>query len=165
MGAEMPKKTRWEQLRDEWGTLSIYQRFESMVALVLTAVIGLIIVVALFRLSSQVVTGFVFGVLDPLDQNAFQTIFGEVLTVLIALEFNHTLQFVVARQQSIIQTKIVILISLLALARKIIVLDLDKSPPGELLGLAALTFALGGVYWLLRERDDRLAGVAKMPAN
>jgi uncharacterized membrane protein (DUF373 family) len=161
----MPKKTRWEQLRDEWSTLSIYQRFESMVALVLTAVIGLIIVVALFRLSSQVLTGFVFGVLDPLDQNAFQMIFGEVLTVLIALEFNHTLQFVVARQQSIIQTKIVILISLLALARKIIVLDLDQAAAGELLGLAALTFALGGVYWLLRERDDRLPGVAKMPAN
>ena len=123
----MPKKTRWEQLRDEWSTLSIYQRFESMVALVLTAVIGLIIVVSLFRLSSQVLTGFVFGVLDPLDQNAFQVIFGEVLTVLIALEFNHTLQFVVARQQSIIQTKIVILISLLALARKI-------APPGFLIG-------------------------------
>ena len=87
------------------------------------------------------------------------------MTVLIALEFNHTLQFVVARQQSIIQTKIVILISLLALARKIIVIDLDKSTPGELLGLAALTFALGGVYWLLRERDDRIAGAAKIPAN
>jgi uncharacterized membrane protein (DUF373 family) len=165
MGGEMAKKTRWEQLRDEWSTLSIYQRFESMVALVLTAVIGMIIVVALFRLASQVVVGLVFGVLDPLDQNAFQLVFGEVLTVLIALEFNHTLQFVVARQQSIIQTKIVILISLLALARKIIVLDLDKSTPGELLGLAALTFALGGVYWLLRERDDRIGGVAKMPAN
>jgi uncharacterized membrane protein (DUF373 family) len=165
MGGEMAKKTRWEQLRDEWSTLSVYQRFESLVALVLTAVIGMIIVVALFRLASQVVIGLVFGVLDPLDQNAFQLIFGEVLTVLIALEFNHTLQFVVARQQSIIQTKIVLLISVLALARKFIILDLDRTTPGELLGLAALMFALGGVYWLMRERDDRVAGVAKMPAS
>ena len=57
----MPKKTRWEQLRDEWSMLSVYQRFESLVALVLTAVIGMIIVVALFRLAFQVVTGLVFG--------------------------------------------------------------------------------------------------------
>ena len=161
----MAKKTRWEQLRDEWAVLSLYQRFESMVALVLTAVIATIIVVALSRLAAQVISGLVFGVLDPLDPRVFQLIFGEVLTVMIALEFNHTLQFVVARQQSIIQTKIVLLISLLALARKVIVLDLEQSSPGELLGLAALTFALGAVYWLMRERDDRLAGVARMPAG
>jgi uncharacterized membrane protein (DUF373 family) len=163
--AKAREKTRWEQLRDDWVLLSIYERFESIVAIVLTAVIAMIIAVSLFRLASQVVTGLLFGVLDPLDQNAFQMVFGEVLTVLIALEFNHTLQFVVARQQSIIQTKIVLLISLLALARKVIVLDLAKSSPGELLGLAALTFALGGVYWMMRERDDRVTSVAKMPAN
>ncbi len=28
---------------------------------------------------------------------------------------------------------------------------------GELLGLAAITLTLGIVYWLMRERDDRLA--------
>jgi uncharacterized membrane protein (DUF373 family) len=157
--------TRWEQLRDDWKVLSLYQRFESLVALVLTAVIAMVIVVALFRLTSQVVTGLVFGVLDPLNQNAFQVIFGEVLTVLIALEFNHTLSFVVERKQSIIQTKIVVLIAMLALARKIIVLDLEKTTPGELVGLAALTLSLGAVYWLMRERDDRVAGVPKMPAG
>jgi uncharacterized membrane protein (DUF373 family) len=74
---------------------------------------------------------------------------------MIALEFNHTLQFVVPRQQSIIQTKVVLLIALLALARKVIVLDLDRTPPAELAALAGLILALGGVYWLMRERDDR----------
>jgi uncharacterized membrane protein (DUF373 family) len=92
----------------------------------------------------------------------FQTVFGEVLTVLIALEFNHTLQFVVGRHESIIQTKVVLLIALLALSRKFIVLDLEKAPPGELLGLAAVTLSLGVVYWLMRERDDR-PSAAKLP--
>ena len=78
------------------------------------------------------------------------------MTVLIALEFNHTLQYVVSREQSIIQTKIVLLISLLALARKFIILDLKETTPNELLGLAAVTLALGITYWLLREREDRL---------
>jgi uncharacterized membrane protein (DUF373 family) len=161
----MAKQTRWQQLQAEWALLTLYQRFESIVALTLTAVIALVIVVALYRLASQVVVGLVFGALDPLDQKVFQIVFGEVLTVLIALEFNHTLQFVVARQQSIIQTKIVLLISLLALSRKVIVLDLETTSAGELVGLAALTLALGTVYWMMRERDDRVAGLAKQPAN
>ena len=62
-----------------------------------------------------------------------------------------------AREQSIIQIKVVLLIAILALARKFIVLDLHEVATGELLGFAAITLALGIVYWLMRERDDRLA--------
>jgi uncharacterized membrane protein (DUF373 family) len=120
----MAKPFSWRQLRVEWRVLSYYQRFEGLVALVLTLVVALIIVVALFRLTYGVVTGLLLGVLNPLDHGIFQSVFGEILTLLIALEFNHTLQFVVNRQQSIIQTKIVLLIALLAIARKFIVLDL-----------------------------------------
>ena len=125
-------------------------------ALVLTLVIALIILVALFRLTYSVITGLLLGVLDPLDPGIFQSVFGEILTLLIALEFNHTLQYVVKRQQSIIQTKIALLIALLAIARKFIVLDLGGVDAAQLLGLAAITLSLGIAYWLIRERDDRI---------
>jgi uncharacterized membrane protein (DUF373 family) len=160
MGGRVKKSTEWQRLQGEWAILSYYQRFESAVALVLTLVIGLIILVALYRLTTSVIAGLVIGVLDPLDHNVFQNVFGEVLTLLIALEFNHTLQYVVRREQSIIQTKVVVLIALLAIARKFIVLDLDRVGPGELLGLAAITLVLGVTYWLMRERDDRIAGLS-----
>ena len=81
--------------------------------------------------------------------------FGEILTLLIALEFNHTLQYVVKREQSIIQTKVVLLIALLAIARKLIVFDLRDVDAAQLFALAAVTLALGITYWLMRERDDR----------
>ena len=100
--------TRWSQLRADWATMTLYQRFESLVARALTVVIALVIVVALFGLAKQVVTALILGALAPLEQSVFQVMFGEVLTVLIALEFNHTLLFVVARQESIIQTKVVL---------------------------------------------------------
>jgi uncharacterized membrane protein (DUF373 family) len=156
----MRKLTEWRGLKAEWAILSYYQRFESVVALVLTILVGLIILVALYRLTSSVVVGLVVGALDPLDHIVFQTVFGEILTLLIALEFNHTLQYVVNREQSIIQTKVVILIALLAVARKFIVLDLNNISPGQLLGLAAITLVLGVTYWLMRERDDRMAAIA-----
>ena len=79
-------------MAEQWSALTFYQRFESGVALALTLIITLVIVVALFRLVVGVVDGLVFGVLNPLDHEVFQTVFGEIMTLLIALEFNHTLQ-------------------------------------------------------------------------
>ena len=148
--------TRWRSIVEQWPTLTFYQRFESLIAFALTLIISLVIVVALYRLIVEVIGGLVFGALNPLEHDVFQTVFGEILTVLIALEFNHTLQYFVTREQSVIQTKIVLLIALLALARKVIILDLQQTTPNELLGLAAITLALGITYWFLRERDDRL---------
>jgi uncharacterized membrane protein (DUF373 family) len=68
---------------------------------------------------------------------------------------------VVKREQSIIQTKVVLLIALLAVARKIVILDLNATDAVQLLALAAITLALGAAYWLMRERDDRCVVDAK----
>ena len=155
----MPKLRKWEAVKSEWAILSYYQRFESLVAFALTLVVVSIILVALYRLASEVIVGLLLGVLDPLDHRIFQSVFGEIMTLLIALEFNHTLQYVVKREQSIIQTKVVLLIALLAMARKFIILDLGAVSCEQLLGLAAITLALGVVYWLMRERDDRAASI------
>jgi uncharacterized membrane protein (DUF373 family) len=136
--------TRWKHVQDNWAFLTYYQRFESLVALVLTLVIGLIIVIALFRLTMGVISGLVFGALDPLDHEVFQNVFGEIMTLLIALEFNHTLHLVVKRQESIIQTSVVLLIALLALARKFIVLDVRTVSPSELGGIGGRHTSPGG---------------------
>lgn len=154
-----PKLKKWEAFKLEWAVLSYYQRFESLVALALTLVVVSIILVALYRLASEVIVGLLLGVLDPLDHRIFQSVFGEIMTLLIALEFNHTLQFVVKREQSIVQTKVVLLIALLAMARKFIILDLAAVSGEQLLGLAAITLVLGVVYWLMRERDDHAAAI------
>jgi uncharacterized membrane protein (DUF373 family) len=153
---EVMMRARWKHLKNNWAVLSYYERFESTVALVLTFVIALVVAVALYRLGESVVAGLIFGVLDPLDYAVFQHVFGNVMTLLIALEFNHTLRYVVLREESIIQTKVVLLVALLALARKFIILDLKETSAEHLLALAAVTLVLGLTYWLLRERDDRL---------
>jgi uncharacterized membrane protein (DUF373 family) len=139
-------------------TRNLYQRFETLVALALTLIVALIIVVALYRLGESVIVGLLFGVLDPLEPEVFQGVFGEILTLLIALEFNHTLQYSVARQQSIIQTKVVMLIAMLAIARKFIVLNLNEVSAPHVLALAVAALALAVGYWLIRERDERLLG-------
>ena len=56
-----------------------------------------------------------------------------------------------------IQVKTVLLIALLALSRKFVILDIQATGPATIAALASATLVLGIVYWLLRERDDRLA--------
>jgi uncharacterized membrane protein (DUF373 family) len=146
----------WKIIRQQWPELGLYERFEIFVALVLTGIISAVILVALGRLIVSVVDTLVLRSLNPLEHGVFQTVFGEILTVLIALEFNHTLQVVIRHEFGIIQAKIVILIAVLALVRKLIVTDLSALSPLGLAALAALLLALGITYWLMSDRDDRL---------
>ena len=45
------------------------------------------------------------------------------------------------------------MIALLAVCRKILILDLAETDAWHILSLAAAILALGGVYWFVRERD------------
>ena len=153
------KSTRlnpFQILRDQWAIMSFYERFEQVIALVLSAVIAVIIVVSLLQLISIVFTLLVLDAFNPLDHKVFQSVFGMIMTLLIAMEFKHSIVRVALRRDSIIQVKTVILIGLIALARKFVVLDPDTSP-AKIAALAGATLALGITYWLLRDRDDRAA--------
>ncbi|URI07389.1 phosphate-starvation-inducible PsiE family protein [Aquincola tertiaricarbonis] len=153
------KSTRlnpFQVLRDQWAIMSFYERFEWVIALVLSAVIAVIIVVSLLQLISIVFTLLVLDAFNPLDHKVFQSVFGMIMTLLIAMEFKHSIVRVALRRDTIIQVKTVILIGLIALARKFVVLDPDTSP-AKIAALAGATLALGTTYWLLRDRDDRVA--------
>ena len=145
----------WGDIRTNWPILTAYQRFETIVALLLTMVIAAVILVALYRLVVSVIDALVLRALNPLDHTVFQQVFGEIITVLIALEFNHTLQYAITRSRGVIEAKIVILIAQLAIVRKLIVADFYGVTPAWLAGLAALILALGISYWFMRDRDDR----------
>ena len=150
------KSTRlnpFQVLRDQLAIMSFYERFEQVVALVLSAVIAVIIVVSLFQLISIVFTLLVLDAFNPLDHEVFQSVFGMIMTLLIAMEFKHSIVRVALRRDSIIQVKTV---ALIALSRKFVILDSDASP-AKIAALASATLALGATYWLLRKRGDRAA--------
>ena len=142
-------------LSSEWNALSFYGQFEQIIAWILTLCIAAIIAIALFRLVVTILQLLVFGALNPLNHEEFEVIFGMIMTLLIAMEFNHSILQAMERLHRIIQVKTVILISILALARKFIVLNIEVTPALTIVALGFAVIALGVVYWLLRERDDR----------
>jgi uncharacterized membrane protein (DUF373 family) len=140
-----------------WRTLTFYERFEQIISLLLTALISLVIIGAVLNLTFRIAILLVFGLIDPAEQELFHAIFGMVLTVLIALELNHSILGVMDRKNSIIQVRTVVLVALLALVRKFIVLDTGKTESLTIIGLALAVVALGTVYWLVRDQDRKEA--------
>jgi uncharacterized membrane protein (DUF373 family) len=141
-------------LRHRWESLTPYERFEQVVAIALGGVISVIVAVALVELIREVFDLLVTESLNPLKHETFQVVFGMIMTLLIALEFKHSIINVAERRRSIIQVKTVILVALIALARKFVILDVNAGPM-TIVALAAALLALGIVYWLMRDRDER----------
>ena len=137
--------------------LSFYEKFEQIVIFILTVLIAVFVIFAVWNLALKVLQSIASSTLDPTDYSVFQTVFGAILTVIIALEFKKSLLVSAERQQSVVQVRTVILIALLAVVRKVLILDLAHATT-ELFALAAAIIALGAVYWLVRDQDRSIAG-------
>ena len=146
--------TTLDEMRSQWRLMTVYERFEQVVAITLSGLIAVVIMISLIQLIRLVFTMLVMDALNPLDHKVFQLVFGATMTLLIAMEFKHSIVKVALRKESIIQVKTVILIAILALARKFIILEPDVDP-AKVAALAGTVLALGLTYWLMRERDDR----------
>ena len=77
-------------------------------------------------------------------------IFGAVMLVLIAIEIFINIRLYLG--SNIIPVELVIATALMAVARKVIVLDLKLTSSDQIVGLALVTLALGISYWLVKQR-------------
>ena len=108
----MSLREEWTAAGARWAKLTLYQQFEHAVILILTGIIAIVIVATVWNLALNVVLGVIIaGALDPSNYAVFQTVFGMMFTVIIALEFKKTLVTVSERQQSTVQVRAVVLIA------------------------------------------------------
>lgn len=141
-----------------WKALTFYEKFEQAIVLVLTLLIALIVLFATWNLVKEMVPAIVRGLADPTDYQVFQRMFGAIFTVIIALEFKHSLLIVLLRKQSIIAIKSVVIIALLTVLRKLIIFDFSALKPEVVFGLAALIASLGGLYWVVQHYEVKVVG-------
>lgn len=133
--------------------LKIFETFVSKALSVAMVIVLLVSVVDLFL--------FLSNDLFAEPQGYFATtlfeIFGLFLDILIALEILENITAYLKRH--VVQVELVIVTSLTAVARKIIIFDFTKVGGFELIGLGIAVFALSISYWIVRratrDRDDR----------
>lgn len=152
----MSIKGSLQKIADEFRSLSLYQRYEHLIILILIGLIAIVVGAAMWKLVLKILFGLVMtGGLDPSNYSTFQIVFGMIFTVLIALEFKKSLLVVAQRQDTVVQMRSIIIIAILAICRKLIILDMGEADAMRLFALAATILALGTVYWLVTRSDGR----------
>jgi len=144
-----------KEARTRCKLLTLYQKFEHAVILILTGLISLVVALAVWNLVLKILVSIISCGFDPTDYAVFQALFGMIFTVIIALEFKRSLLVVAERRHGIVQVRTVILLALLAIVRKLIIIDLATTEAAQLFALSAAILSLGAVYWLVRDQDRR----------
>jgi uncharacterized membrane protein (DUF373 family) len=136
--------------KERWTALTLYERFEDAVALLLALTIAVVVATALFHLLVDIFGLVRSDAFDPENQEVFHRVFGMVMTLLIALELKHTILSIARRGSHVVQVQTVILVALIAIARKFIILDFATTSPVKVAALALVVLALGASLWFLR---------------
>lgn len=150
----------WNRVRHVWkdeNFLHSLENVEVIVAKLLSMAMIVVILVAVYDLSIFLVQEFLIPEVTSPDFGRFGVslfkIFGLFLNVLIALEILENISAYLKKH--VIQVELVIVTSLIAVARKIIILDLEKKTAMDLIALAIAIFALAGSYWIIRNITNK----------
>jgi uncharacterized membrane protein (DUF373 family) len=76
-------------------------------------------------------------------------LFGIFLLVLIGVELLDTIKVYFKRH--VIHVEVVMLVAIIAIARKVIVMDFEKYSGLEILGISSIILALAGRYYLIKK--------------
>lgn len=136
---------RWRS-SDEGFSAGIDQ-FESLVSKLLSVAMLIVIMVIMVDLVLFLVTALFTPSPQGFFINTLKEIFGLFLSVLIALEILENITAYLKKH--VVQVELVIVTSLIAVARKIIILDLAKVSGLSLIGLAIAILALSISYWIV----------------
>ncbi len=150
----MDVNEEFTEAQRRFGPLSSYDKFEHIVILILTALIAIFIVFAVWNLALKIFQSIAASTFDPTDYTVFQAVFGMILHRHHRPRFKRSLLVVAERQHSVVQVRTVVLIALLAIVRKLLILDVGHATE-ELFALAAAIIALVAVYWLVRDHLRR----------
>jgi uncharacterized membrane protein (DUF373 family) len=141
-------------LRNDQLFLGFLSKIESIVSKALSLAMVLVILVTVWDLFVFLFQTISEDIQDPghLTEQLI-AIFGLFLNILIALE---VLENITAYLRNhVVQMELVIATSLIAVARKIIILDLGKVDGLQLIGLAIAIISLSFSYWLVRKMTNR----------
>ena len=132
---------------DNRGFLRFLSITEVWAARVLSLAMVLVLTVAVFDLGRFLIVEIFSSPFGRFSTTLLE-IFGLFLNILIALEILENISAYLRKHT--VQLELVVVTSLIAVARKIIILDFEKTTGLELIGLAITIFSLSISYWIVR---------------
>ncbi len=128
--------------------LAYLKRFERLIAWILVVLLVSVVLLATVDLAVNLIKNVLFvtphflvGVDQLLD------LFGLFLVIVLGLELLETISAYL--REDLIHVEVVLIVAIIALARKVVIMELKEPTPLTLLGLATLVISLSASYWLI----------------
>jgi uncharacterized membrane protein (DUF373 family) len=124
--------------------------FEKSIVITLIVLMALIVTLTTIELAIELVNKTINsvkynGTIINLDD--ILHIFGLFFNVLIGLELFETVKLYL--KENVFHAEIILLVGLIAVARKVIILNYEEMEPAKIIGIALLIATLAGGYFLL----------------
>jgi uncharacterized membrane protein (DUF373 family) len=146
----------FKTLKRLWKEMTYYERFEQIVSRIVMVLIAALIVYLLIFIAVDLFDEFKRG-LALADVEALKDVFGSILTILILIEFNHSIALALSKRSGVLQARFIVLIAILVIARKVILLDFSTATFEQLIGISGIAIAFGLLYWLINLRSSDLS--------
>ncbi len=143
--------------------LKLIKQLENLLIWGIIVVMSVLLILAfvdiLYVIKEKVMDSPIFII----DANGLMNLFSLFLLLLIGLELLETIKTYL--RDDIVHVEFIILISIIAVARKAIVWDFDKYSTDQLIGLAIMILALGITYFLIKNSTIGLFSKYKKTTN
>lgn len=127
-------------------------RFQNAILIALTWMMALVVLLATMELLYIIVSEIVTPPLVLLEIDQLLEIFGYFLLVLIGIELLET--FKIYLEENVINVQVVLLVAIIAIARKVIILDVKILPSMTLIGIGVIILSLSAGYYLVKKSQQ-----------
>lgn len=132
---------------------AIYELFEGVVTRLIMLLLAFLTLYALVAAAVELASDLrVSG--NFMEKELLQDTFGSILTVLILLEFTHSVYTSIKQRSVVIETRAIVLIAIIVVARKLILIDFQSTSPQQVAAYGGIALALGVLFWLLGAAAD-----------
>jgi uncharacterized membrane protein (DUF373 family) len=128
--------------------IEFLSKFERLIVHALIVMMILIVLLATFELGWIIVKDIITPPIILLEIEELLEIFGFFLLVLIGVELLETIKAYLVER--VVHVEVVIEVALIAIARKVIILDLEKYENLTLIGMAALILAIAIAIYAIK---------------
>jgi len=115
------------------------------------AMLILVVILSVTELCWMLISSLVNEPVYLLETHGLLNFFEFFLLILIGIELLETLKTYI--KENTIHVEIVVILAIIAVSRKVIVLDLNHITDIQLIGLGVILFALSAGYYLIKKAD------------
>ena len=132
--------------------LNYMELFHKAIITILTGLMGLVVMLATLELIYLIAMDILSPPLLLLEIDELLDIFGYFLLILIGVELLETLRIYL--KEHALNVQVVLLVAMIAIARKVIILDSSEIESLTLIGIGFIILSLAAGYYLVKKSQD-----------